>query len=160
MQSGDGLVVLLVVVAFGFWFYAAMRKKMRETVEASPPLDWLNADAETEVPEDEATRLLDKHGYRVLAGKRRIPITIRADEAATLQSRLFIDYMAEKDGHYYAVKLAKERKPLERTGSSLRDRLLVYQLLDERTDGVLYVRLVEKQVECYRFSLMEADEEE
>jgi hypothetical protein len=158
MQNGDGLVVLLLVVALGAWIYLAVRGKMRQTVENAPPFDWL--DAEEEPPEDEATRLLGEHGYRVLAGKRRIPITIVANGTETLQSRLFIDYMAEQDGRYYAVKLAKERKPLEHTGNSLRDRLLVYQLLDKHTDGVLYVRLAERQVVRYRFSLLEPDSEE
>ncbi|WP_159882237.1 hypothetical protein [Paenibacillus puerhi] len=158
MQSGDGLVVLLLIAALGFWVFVSIRGKMRDAVEASPPLDWLSADAE--IPEDETTSLLAEHGYRVLAGKRRIPITIRVNDGETLQSRLFLDYMAERDGSFFAVKVAKERKPLEPTGSSLRDRLLVYQLLDEQTEGVLYVRLAEREVVCYRFSLMEADQEE
>ncbi|MEK8127519.1 hypothetical protein WMW72_06275 [Paenibacillus filicis] len=158
MQSGDGLIVLLLVVALGTWIYLAVQGKMRKTVENAPPLDWLLQNEE--VPEDEATRLLGEHGYRVVAGKRRIPVTIEANGAEKLHSRLFIDYMAEQDGSYYAVKLAKERKPLEHTGSSLRDRLLVYQLLDEHTDGVLYVRLAERQVVLYRFSLQESDSEE
>ncbi|MED4601589.1 hypothetical protein P9314_12840 [Paenibacillus validus] len=157
MQSGDGFIVILLIVVLIFWLYKYLRGKMRETVEQVPPLEWLTEEA---VPEDEATLLLGEYGYRVLSGKRRVPVYILVNDSESLQSRLFIDYMAERDGEYYAVKLAKDRKPLEKTGSAVRDRLFVYQLLDAQTAGVLYVHLQDKLIDCYRFSLTEPDEEE
>lgn len=157
MQSGDGFIVILLVVVLAFWLFVYLRGKIRETVEQEPPLEWL---MEETVPDDEATRLLGEHGYRVLCGKRRVPVSIAVNDSETLQSRLFIDYMVERDGEYFAVKLAKDRKPMEKTGSAVRDRLFVYQLLDAQTDGVLYVNLQDQLIDCYRFSLTEPDEME
>ncbi len=49
-------------------------------------------------------------------------------DGQALQSRLFIDLIAEKDGKHYIVKTARDRMPIDWTGSGVRDRLLVYAL--------------------------------
>jgi hypothetical protein len=97
---------------------------------------------------------LSEEGYVIVSGKQRIPIQISVNaDTEPLQSRLFIDYFAEKDGLYYAVKISKERKPLEMRGSAVRDRLLVYQLVYPQTSGVLYVELGQRKVNLIVFEL-------
>lgn len=157
MQNGDGIVVFLIVLLLGTWLFVYVRMKMKETVEYGIyPLPEYE-----EVPEDEATRLLETAGYTVTGSKQRVPLHITIDNEAELQSRLFIDYFAERDGQYYAVKLAKDRKPMEWTGSSVRDHLLVYQLLYPQTSGVLYLDLQQNKVQCIVFHMdLEQDEEE
>ncbi len=79
------------------------------------------------IPQDEVVELLEAAGFDVLAGKTKIPITMTINEREQLESRLFIDYFAQKEDHIYLVKVAKERKPLEMTGSAVRDMLLALQ---------------------------------
>ncbi|WP_281886688.1 hypothetical protein [Paenibacillus sp. YYML68] len=156
MHSGDAWVVVLLVIAAGIWGYFFIQTKLRQAVEETAVHDW---EMYGHPPIDAATELLEELGYRVLCGKRRIPIVIQVNEGETLQSRLFLDYMAERDGAYFAVKLAKDRLPMEHTGSSVRDRLFLYQLIEPKTSGVLYVKLDERKVDCYRFRTTEAEEE-
>lgn len=157
MQSGDGIVIFLILLVLGTWLFVYVRMKMKETVEHGHyPLP-----EQTEVPEDEATRLLETEGYTVTGSKQRVPLHIMVDNEAELQSRLFIDYFAERDGLYYVVKLAKDRKPMELTGSSVRDHLLIYQLLYPQTAGVLYLDLQQNRVQCIVFHMdLEHDEDE
>lgn len=155
MQNGDGMVIALIIAVFGIWALYYIRGKMRETVEQASPFDFFN---DEEPPDDEAARLLEEYGYEVIGGKRRIPIEISVSGGEMLQSRLFIDYMVSKNGLYYTVKLAKERKPVEWTGSSIRERLLVYQLVFPNTAGVLYVDLQQRKVHCFVFDVQLYDE--
>ncbi|GAA4845750.1 hypothetical protein GCM10023310_24570 [Paenibacillus vulneris] len=157
MQNGDGLVIFLIVVVLGTWLFMYVRGRMKETVEQG----LYPVPEAQEVPEDEATRLLESAGYTVVSGKQRIPMQITVNDDEQLQSRLFIDYFAEQDGLYYAVKVAKDRKPIEMTGSSVRDHLLVYQLLYPQTSGVLYLELQQNRVKRIVFHMnMDSDEEE
>ncbi|UUZ94325.1 hypothetical protein LJK87_06995 [Paenibacillus sp. P25] len=112
-----------------------------------------------EVPEDENTALLENKGYTVLSGKKRIPVHIAVGSKETLQSRLFLDYIVEKDDKLYAVKTAKERKPLEMTGSAVRERLLIYQLLIPEAAGVLYIDAANGRVDRFEFQLIYDEEE-
>ncbi|MBE1446099.1 hypothetical protein [Paenibacillus sp. OAS669] len=157
MQNGDGLVIFLIVVVLGTWLFMYVRGRMKETVEQG----LYPVPEAQEVPEDEATRLLESAGYTVVSGKQRIPMQITVNDDEQLHSRLFIDYFAERDGLYYAVKVAKDRKPIEMTGSSVRDHLLVYQLLYPQTSGVLYLELQQNRVKRIVFHMnMDSDEEE
>ena len=159
MQSGDGTVIMLIVAAIAIWAFYSIRGKMRRTVDQASPFDYFS---DEEVPDDDAVRLLEEYGYEVLCGKRRIPIQISlSDGNEVLQSRLFIDYFAERDGLYYAAKVAKGRKPIEMTGSSVRDHLLIYQLLYPQTTGVLYLDLQQHTVKQLVFQMdLEHDAEE
>ncbi|CAG7642143.1 hypothetical protein ACFQI7_11335 [Paenibacillus allorhizosphaerae] len=150
MQSGDGFVIFLIVVLIGAWLYFYIRAQLRRTVGQPAPLDLIE---EEDVPEDDATVLLEEEGYRLVSGKKRIPITISVNDDEELHSRLYIDYMVEKDGLYYTVKLASEHKPLDMAGSAIRDRLLVYQLVYPQTSGVLYVDVLEHQIDRFVFVL-------
>lgn len=155
MQKGDGTVVVLIIAVLAIWAFYYIRGKMRETVDNASPFDFL---IDEELPDDDATRLLEENGYEVTSGKKRIPIEISVNDGEMLHSRLFIDYMASKNGLYYTVKLAKDRKPVEWTGSSIRERLLVYQLVYPNTAGVLYVDLPQRKVHCFVFAVQLYDE--
>ncbi|MCS7461628.1 hypothetical protein N0M98_15855 [Paenibacillus doosanensis] len=157
MQSGDGLIIFLILLVLGTWLFYYVRGRMRETVEYGLQ-ELPRAD---DVPEDEATRLLEQSGYSVVSGKQKVPLNIVVDDGEQLQSRLFIDYFAERDGLYYAAKIAKDRKPMEMTGSSVRDHLLIYQLLYPQISGVLYLDLQQQKVKQFVFEMdLEHDEEE
>ncbi|PZE22043.1 hypothetical protein [Paenibacillus xerothermodurans] len=149
METGDGLIVVLIALVLGAWLFIYVRGKLKESLY---PLG-IDIPAHEPVNENEVTNLLTAHGYEVISGKQRIPIEITVNEDEPLGSRLFIDYFAEKDGIYYTVKIAKERKPLEMTGSSLRDRLLIYHLVYPQTAGVLYVELNQRKINIITFEL-------
>jgi hypothetical protein len=156
MKSGDGLVIFLIILVFGFWLYRYIRNRMIDKVHQGGLL----IPEDDSVSEDEATRLLESEGYVIISGKQRIPIHIAVNDDEPLLSRLFIDYFVERDGLYYAVKTARERKPMDITGSSIRDHLLVFQLLYPQTAGVLYVDLKLHKVLRVLFQIDHEDEAE
>lgn len=134
MKSGDGLILfLLSAVLVGFLLSA-----LRNWLSAPPKLKrFIKADEE--IPVTEAVELLEFSGYEVFTVKRKIPIHILVNDTNELQSRLFIDHFAAEGDNVYIVKLARDRKPLEMTGSGIRDQLLVYHLLYNQAAGILYV---------------------
>jgi cbb3-type cytochrome oxidase subunit 3 len=151
MRNGDGWIIFLILLVLGTWLFVYTRNRMKSVVQQGHiPIP----EDDEPVSEDEVTRLLSEEGYTIISGKQRIPIQISVnDDAEPLQSRLFIDYFAEKDGLYYTVKIARDRKPLEMRGSAVRDRLLIYQLVYPQTSGVLYVELGARKVNVIVFEL-------
>ncbi|WP_223869822.1 hypothetical protein [Paenibacillus sabuli] len=105
--------------------------------------------------DDPWVKLLEANGYEVLSGKHRIPLRIGLDDQV-LQSRLYIDYVAERDGKRYMVKTARERMPMDWTGAGVRDRLLVYSLLVPYCEGVLYADGKEGTVRVITFQIEES----
>lgn len=70
---------------------------------------------------------------------------------AQMYSRLFIDYVATKEeGSIYLVILSRPRKPLDFTGSGLRDTLLPYLLIYPECSGVLYVNVAAGSIQVIR----------
>lgn len=134
MYRGDGLILLLISLVIVSWLFLLFRSwllappKVRHPIEADP-----------EIPVTEAVELLEYAGFEVLTGKRRIPIYVNLNDSEELESRLFVDHFAAEGDKLYAVKLARSRKPVDMTGSGLRDQLLVYQLIYEQLEGILYV---------------------
>ncbi|MFH5184845.1 hypothetical protein ACHHV8_20580 [Paenibacillus sp. TAB 01] len=143
-------MILLILLVLGTWLFMYVRGRMKATVEETPLPEPPTAE---DVPEDEATELLEELGYTVLRGKQRIPIEISIDDKEHLQSRLFVDYVVEQSGEYYVVKLAKDRRPMEMTGGAVRDRLLVYQLLYPYSAGVLYLNVAEQKANVITFEM-------
>lgn len=149
MENGDVSVILLILIIFTVyvavrfrrWLSTPMKKRFRIPVSA-------------EIPEDDDTaRLLEGAGFDVLAGKAKIPITMTVNDRDQLESRYFIDYFVEKDEELYLVKLAKERKPLEMTGSAVRDMLLPYQLIYPEASGILYVDEELQKIKKFTFHI-------
>lgn len=142
MQSGDSIVIFLILIALAVWTYMRTRKWARDKAGNTMP----DIPVDDEVPEDDAVRLLKEEGYDILSSKKRIPIHIVLNEEETLQSRLFIDYFVQMEDDVYIVKVSKERKPLELTGSGIRDALMCYQLAYPQASGILYVDLTQRKI--------------
>ena len=103
-------------------------------------------------PDDDNVLFLESEGYTVSSGKHRIPIELELD-GAPMKSRLYVDYMAEKDGLHYAVKVQRERLQMDWTGSGLREKLLVYALLLPQLEGILVLDLQERKIRKVIFHL-------
>src|SRR4051812_4059471 len=116
MQAGDNLVLLMLILICIIGSFYGLRRLFRTS---ESPKWTLNAD--DEIPISEAVALLEDTGYEVMTVKRKVPITILIDDEEELQSRLFIDHFAKKGNEWYLVKIARPRKVLEMTGSSIRD---------------------------------------
>ncbi|ARF69479.1 hypothetical protein B7C51_19160 [Paenibacillus larvae subsp. pulvifaciens] len=149
MQSGDLFVTLLVVTVIVSWLTLRFRRWLDVPVKQNMPIPL----AKEPVPEDEVVELLEGAGFNVLSGKMKVPILITVNDTEDLQSRLYLDYFAEKKDKLYVVKKARQRKPMELTGTSVRDTLLIYQLLYPETDGVLYVDMNQLKIKKITFQL-------
>ena len=94
--------------------------------------------------------LLEDEGYEVVGGKLKIPLSFNVN-GSQLYSRLFIDYVASKEeGTVYLVILARPRKPLDLTGSGLRDTMLSYLLIYPECSGVLYVNVATASIQVIK----------
>jgi hypothetical protein len=148
MRSGDQLVLLLIIGIISIGLFIALRR-------------WLNAVARPKwvlTPDDEilvteAVALLENAGYEVMTMKRKIPIKMIVDEQEELFSRYYVDHFAQYGSEWFVVKVARSRKPLEMTGSSMRDQLLPYQLIYLEAAGVLYVDVSLKKIVKIQFEL-------
>ena len=139
-QQGDVYVLLIIIVValiliwirFKKWLYSPSRLKLPFPVN-------------TVVPRNEAVLLLEQAGYQVICGKKKVPLIVTVDDVP-MDSRLFIDYFAKKGEELFVVKLAKQRQPVQWTGSGVRQSLMPYCYLFLETHGVLYVDLEEGRV--------------
>jgi hypothetical protein len=147
-KYGDWLVMLIAGGLILFWLYRAFYRWLHEPPGMNTKL--LLSEAEEVQEDDESVRFLEQAGYEVTHGKYRVPITINLD-GQELQSRLFIDMIAEKEGKHYIVKTARDRMPIDWTGSGVRDRLLVYALLLPDCEGVLFVDQKERTIRTITF---------
>ncbi|WP_116190969.1 hypothetical protein [Paenibacillus taihuensis] len=145
---GDWLVMFIAGALIVFWLYRSFYRWLHEPPGMNTKL--LLSHAEDVLEDDVNVQFLEKSGYEVTHGKYRVPITIDLD-GTELQSRLFIDLIAEKDGKHYIVKTARERMPIDWTGSGVRDRLLVYALLLPECEGVLFVDHKEHTIRTITF---------
>ncbi len=152
MYRGDSLILLLLSVFIIGWLLYRFRFWLMAPPKGRPAID-----PDPEVPSTVAVELLEFSGYEVLTGKRRIPIQIQVNDRELLESRLFIDHFAAEEEKLYVVKVARDRKPLDWTGSGLRDQLLVYQLLYPEAEGILYVDPRQKTIEKIRFDVPEEE---
>lgn len=150
MRSGDWFVVMLVVIVFLFWGVSSFRhwfengpKKPRFVVPQG----------EEDVEPNEVTELLEGAGFDVISAKVRIPIIMTLNDGEQYQSRLYIDYFVEKKDELYVVKVSRERKPLELTGSGIREALLPYYLLVPEASGVLYVDIHAGKIKKFKFEI-------
>ncbi|MDT2260294.1 hypothetical protein P7H06_13320 [Paenibacillus larvae] len=92
MQSGDLFVTLLVVTVIVSWLTLRFRRWLDVPVKQNMPIPL----AKEPVPEDEVVELLEGAGFNVLSGKIKVPILITVNDTEDLQSRLYLDYFAEK----------------------------------------------------------------
>lgn len=138
MPNDDKFVLILAVVMIVAWIaFVFFRWVYRPR---SGKLSFLATGAPLELS-GLAVQLLQQHGYKVLHGKHKIPlkIIVNNDEEELLSSHIYIDYFAQKDDRTFAVRLAKSRLPIRWSGSEIRDHFLLYYLIYDDIDGVLYV---------------------
>ncbi|MFF2482064.1 hypothetical protein [Paenibacillus sp. NPDC058071] len=134
-QYGDWFIMLIGGLLLAFWLYRAFYRWLH-TPQGVNRLK-LGKGGELDSNDDNIL-FLEQAGYEVLSGKHRVPVGIDLD-GEPLGSRLYIDYIAEQDGAMYIVRTARDRMPIDWTGSGVRDKLLVYALLLPECSGVLYV---------------------
>ncbi|MHC0617645.1 hypothetical protein ACYE8R_12835 [Paenibacillus sp. M.A.Huq-82] len=148
MEKGDVTVILLILIVLVCYLIWRFQRWLQ-----TPRKHRFHIPVQSEIPQDEAVELLEGAGFDVLAGKTKIPITMTVGDSEQLESRLFIDYFVQKNDEIYLVKLAKERKPLEMTGSSVRDMLLPYSLIYPEAAGVLYVDMGQSKIKKITFHI-------
>ena len=141
MVVAGGLIAVWLFRRFYVWLHEPPASRVYRLGEGTEP-----------DPEDEAVRFLTESGYEVVSGKHRVPIEIEVD-GELLQARLFIDYVAVKDGRTWLVKTARDRMPIEWTGTGVRDRLLVYALLVPTAEGVVYADPKERRLRTITFAI-------
>lgn len=144
----DSQVIVLLIIVSVIVSWATLRaRRWLDDPKRNLPIP-INDD----IPSDEAVELLEGAGFDILSSKTRIPLLITINDAEEpLYSRLFIDYFAQKNEELYLVKLARDRKPIDMTGSSLRDAFLAYHLLFPDASGVLYVDMNQQKIKKISF---------
>ncbi|PWW44150.1 MULTISPECIES: hypothetical protein [Paenibacillus] len=141
----DTMVIGVLAVSLIIWLFFGFRNWVNRPIPVSLSGMQLNS----EIQDSPAVDLLEAEGYEVIGGKMKVPLAFEADESV-YYSRLFIDYVAERDDEKYLVKTSRRRQPLELTGPSLRDRFLYYLLLYPGCEGLLYVDMEEADIKVIR----------
>jgi len=151
---GDWLIMLIAAGIMGWWAVRRFDRWLHEP----PDRRLRKLAASGGVEEDEQVRLLREQGFNVLSGKHRIPLGVVVDDGPAMPTRLYFDYLVEKDHKYFLAKLERPRQPMEWTASGLRERLLVYALLFPDCHGIVIVHPQERLIKTVRFKV-EAGEE-
>ncbi|WP_245850747.1 hypothetical protein [Paenibacillus herberti] len=131
----DGIVMIAAALLIGFWVYRAFYNWLHEPRGIKR---LVLGRGEILAPDDPHVLFLESQGYEVVSGKHRVPLVVDLD-GQEMYSRLYVDYIVVRDDSMYAVKLVRDRQPMEWTGSGLRDRLLVFTLLLPELEGILIV---------------------
>lgn len=150
----DGLLMIVIAGIGAFLLYRGFRSWARKPFSLRSGIGF---EMNEEILEHPAVDMLEQAGYEVVSDKLKVPLTFRVD-GELLHSRLFIDYIAVKNGEFYLVRTARERLPIEWTGSGLRRELLPFLLLYPECAGVLYVD--PEQGELKEISLTTEEDEE
>ncbi|MCF2942447.1 hypothetical protein [Paenibacillus tarimensis] len=154
MNLGNAADWVIMVVAGSFLAVWLFRSFYAWLHEPSGSRVVLLGDGEELAPDDENVKFLERSGFEVVSGKHRIPVTISLD-GEKLKTRLYVDYVAERDGLTYLVKTARDRMPYEWTGSGLRDRLFMYALLVPGTEGIIIMDARDKWIRTLTFRITE-----
>ncbi|MFE6076166.1 hypothetical protein ACFVQB_16945 [Paenibacillus sp. NPDC057886] len=141
----DTIVIGVLAVCLIIWLFFGFRTWVNRPIPVSLSGMQLNS----EIQDSPVVDLLEAEGYEVIGGKMKVPLAFEVDESV-YYSRLFIDYVAERDDERYLVKTSRRRQPLELTGPSLRDRFLYYLLLYPGCEGLLYVDMEESDIKVIR----------
>jgi hypothetical protein len=152
-QIGDWLLLLIGACLMVWWVLRRIYRWLQEP--ASARLRRL-AQRGNVVP-DETTAMLEEAGFKVLAGKHRIPLGVKIDDEPVMSTRLFFDYLVSKDDQYFLVKLERPRQPTEWTASGLRERYLVYALLFPDCEGIVVADPKQNQIRTVRFRVEDDD---
>lgn len=134
-EHWDGLLIVLIAGIVFFISYRSFRTWVRKPLTLRSRLGFQMNEVILDHP---AVHLLERAGYEVVSDKLKVPLTFKVNDSL-LHSRMFIDYIVQRDGELYLVRIARERSGIEWTGSGIRKELLPYLLLYPECAGVLYV---------------------
>ena len=123
----DTIVIGVFAVCLIVWLFLGLRSWLNRPIPVSLAELRLNEN----IQDSPALTLLEANGYDVIGGKMKVPLAFEADNSV-LYSRLFIDYVAEREDARYLVKTSRRRQPLERSGPAIRIAffLIYYCTLD------------------------------
>jgi hypothetical protein len=133
MKHGDTYVIVLLMLILFVWLYVRMKRKWVDEGAWRVP----NGE-DAGMPDPDLVAVLEQAGYSLVSGKQRIPIVIHADHER-MESRIFIDGLVEREEELFVLRVARERMPMEWTGSSIRDHLLPLHLLYKSAAGIVYI---------------------
>jgi hypothetical protein len=146
-HQGDWFILLIIIALLAIWLWIRFRRWLYAPTRVKLPFPDITTFARSE-----AVELLEASGYEVICGKKKVPLIVEVDEKS-MDSRLFVDYFAKKDHELFVVKVAKQRQPIQWTGSGVRERLMPYCYLFAETHGVLYVDVEEGKVRKIRIDI-------
>lgn len=146
----DEVVMIGIIVIIVLWAYFGLRRWLHSPIQPKYSSVPINPDIQDSV----AAQLLEREGYEIIGGKVRIPFYFLVNDIQ-LDSRLFVDYVAKHGKTCFVVKIARDRAPIDWTGSGVRNRLLPYFLLYSDCDGILYVDEKEQKIHKIHFQLEE-----
>ncbi|MGG6309702.1 hypothetical protein [Paenibacillus macerans] len=152
----DGLLMLLIAGIAAYLLYRGFRSWVRKPFTLRSGIGF---EMNEEILEHPAVDLLEQAGYEVVSDKLKVPLAFRIDREV-VHSRLFIDYIVVKNGEFYLVRTARERLPIEWTGSGVRRELLPYLLLYPDCAGVLYVDPEQGQIKEISLTTEEDDDDD
>ena len=138
--NSDIYVFYLIVAGLLLWGWMLLKKWLMKPAAAK--LSFLK---NASFPEGKTAGLLKQFGYEVVSGKVRVPLTVSVD-GKRYQSRIYIDYIVQKDGKLYAARIERGRQPVKWSGSSLRDQFFAYCFLDPGLDGVVHIDEDKQQI--------------
>ncbi|THF75895.1 hypothetical protein [Cohnella fermenti] len=148
-QLGDGFVFVIVVILLLWWLV----HRFNRWLHAPPSLRLRRLAQDGPVDADESVVWLETCGYEVLSGKHRIPLAVAVDDGPMQATRLYFDYLVQKDDCYYLVKIDRARKPIEWTPSGLRDRLLAFTLMFPECEGIVIADPKGQTIHTVRFKV-------
>ncbi|MBB6635516.1 hypothetical protein [Cohnella thailandensis] len=152
-QIGDWFVFLVVILLLLWWLWFQFARWLH----APPSLRLRRLMQDGSVERDEQVEWLEACGYEVLSGKHRIPLGVAVDEGPMQATRLYFDYLVQKEELYYLVKMDRARKPIEWTASGLRERLLAYALLFPECEGIIIADPKGQSIHTVRFKVEDED---
>jgi hypothetical protein len=130
----DTFLVTAICAVLAIWALYAFRSWLRKPEHPRLYAIKLNE----EIEEGPASAILEENGYEVIGGRLRVPLSFDVN-GETINSGLYIDYIAERDEGVYIVKTSRRRKPMAWSGTEIRDKFLPLLLLYPEVTGVLYV---------------------
>lgn len=147
----DWFIMLVAGILLMLWLYKSFYRWLHDTGSVNR----IKLGKGGELAADDANiLLLEKAGYEVSSGKHVIQVPVELDDVPLGKgTRLYIDYIADKDGLTYIVKTARDRMPMDWTASGVRDRLLVYSLLLPECSGILFVDAREQIIRKITFHI-------
>jgi hypothetical protein len=132
-MNHDRNVFYFILIGISVFLYFKLKKWLFQQQHAVFPFK-----KQTDIKKNAATQLLVNNGFEVISAKKNIPIQMQLD-GVPYQSRYFIDYVVQKEDLWYIVKIEKQKKPFQWTGSSLRHDLYPFHLLYPSASGVILI---------------------